>query len=129
MKSNENSDFSKLSRRQLLALPYILASPSYEEAARKAQISSKQIYEWLKDPEFKSELEKQRNQVVETAMNLLKMNTTRAAESLGELLSSPNELVKRGAANDILNHVAKFRELQELVDRVAMLEEKTKEML
>lgn len=51
-------------------------------------------------------------------MNLLKMNTTKAAEALGELLSSPNELIRRGTANDILNHVVKFRKLQELVARI-----------
>lgn len=126
MKSNENQ---KLSARQIQALPHILSSPSYEEAARRAGVSAKQIHEWLKDREFKFELEKQRNQVADAAINILKMNTTKAAETLGELLSSSNEAVKRGAANDILHHVLRFRELQELKDRVAILEEHTKRML
>lgn len=55
--------------------------------------------------------------------------TTKAAEALGELLSSPNELIRRGTANDILNHVVKFRELQELGERISILEEKTKGIL
>ncbi len=37
-------------------------------------------------------------------------------------LDSDNETVKRGAANDILHHVARFKELQELEERVSVLE-------
>ena len=125
MKSNVNQ---KLSPRQIQVLPHILSSPSYEEAARRSGVSAKQIHEWLKDRDFKLELEKQRNQMTNNAINILKMNTTKAAETLGELLSSSNEAVKRGAANDILHHVRNFQELQELEDRIAVLEEQTKKI-
>jgi len=120
-------DYDKKLRSQQKALPYLVSCKSYAQAAKEIGVSENQIYEWLRDPEFKSEIEKQRNQVTKTAINILKMNTTKAAETLGELLFSSNELVKRGAANDILNHVGKFQELQELENRIASLEEKTKE--
>ena len=126
MISNKSSHFPKLSKRQLSTLPHILSSPTYEEAARRANISSKQIYEWLKDPVFKSELEKQRNRIVQNAIDILRMNTIKAAEVLAELLSSSNETVKRRAVNDILNQVGKYIELQELESRIAILEEQIK---
>lgn len=122
-------DYDKKQRSQQKAIPYLLSCKSYAQAAKEIGISENQLYEWLRDPEFKSELEKQRNQVTEAAINILKMNTTKAAEALSELLSSSNELVKRGVANDILNHVVKFREMQEFENRIAVLEETTRESL
>ncbi len=119
-------DYDKKQRSQQKAIPYLLSCKSYAQAAKKIGISENQIYDWLKDPEFKSELEKQRNQITEEAINILKMNTTKAAEALSELLSSSNEVVKRGAANDILSHVVKFREMQDFENRIIRLEEKTK---
>ena len=116
----------KTLRSRKKAIPYLLSCKSYAQAAKKIGVSEHQVYDWLKDPEFKAELENQRNQVTEAAINILKMNTTKAAETLGALLSSANELVQRGAANDILNHVARFRETQELERRIAVLEEQTK---
>lgn len=116
----------KTLRSRKKAIPYLLSCKSYAQAAKEIGVSTVQIFEWLKDPEFKAELDRQRNQVTEAAINILKMNTTKAAETLGSLLSSANELVQRGAANDILNHVARFRETQELERRIAVLEEQTK---
>ena len=122
-------DYDKKQRSQQKAIPYLLSCKSYAQAAKEIGISENQIYDWLRDPEFKSELEKQRNQVTEEAINILKMNTTKAAEALGELLDSSNEAIKRGAANDVLNHVVKFREMQEFENRINRLEETTRELL
>ena len=122
-------DYDKKQRSQQKAIPYLLSCKSYAQAAKEIGISENQIYDWLRDPEFKSELEKQRNQVTEEAINILKMNTTKAAEALGELLDSSNEAIKRGAANDVLNHVVKFRGMQEFENRINRLEETTRELL
>ncbi len=118
-------DYDKKQRSQQKAIPYLLSCKSYAQAAKEIGISENQLYEWLRDPEFKAELEKQRNQVTEDAINILKMNTSKAAEALGELLSSSNDTVKRGAANDILNQVVRFKEIQEFEKRLDALEQKT----
>ena len=65
----------KTLRSRQKAIPYLLACKSYAQAAKEIGISTVQIFEWLKDPEFKAELEHQRNQVTEAAINILKMNT------------------------------------------------------
>lgn len=117
---------SELTKRQLQALPYLLACPTYQEAARQANVSVKQIYYWLKTPTFRAELDSRRNQVVEEAVNKLKNNTTKAADTLVALLSHSNPTIQRGVANDLLNHVAKFIELHEIEERIQFLEAKVK---
>ena len=71
----KGKDNQHLTPRQLHVIPHILASPTYEEAARRAQISSKPIYEWLQDPLFKKELSKKKNRVVYQALSFLKTAT------------------------------------------------------
>lgn len=115
-----------LTKRQLQVLPYLLACPTYEEAARQARVSVKQIYCWLKISAFKAELDRRRNVIIEEAVNKLKSNTTKAADTLITLLSHSNPMIQRGVANDLLNHVAKFIEMQEIEERIKFLEAKVK---
>jgi hypothetical protein len=117
---------AELTKRQLQVLPYILSCSTYEEAARQANVSVKQIYCWLKIPTFRAALDSRRNEVIEEAINKLKYNTTRAADTLVCLLSHSNPTIQRGVANDLLNHVAKFIELHEIEERIQLLEAKVK---
>lgn len=112
---------AELTKRQLQALPYLLSCPTYEEAARQANVSVKQIYCWLKTSAFKTELDRKRKEIIEEAINKLKYNTTRAADTLVSLLSHSNPTIQRGVANDLLNHVAKFIELHEIEERIQLL--------
>lgn len=116
----------ELTKRQLQVLPYLLSCSTYEEAARQANVSVKQIYFWLKTPTFRAKLDSRRNEVIEEAVNKLKYNTTRAADTLVNLLSHSNPTIQRGVANDLLNHVAKFIELHEIEERIQLLEAKVK---
>ncbi len=50
-------------------LPYLLSCPTYEEAARQAHVSVKQIYCWLKTSAFKTELDRKGNEIIEEAVN------------------------------------------------------------
>ena len=72
-------DYDKKLRSQQKALPYLLSCKSYAKAAKEIGVSENQIYDWLRDPEFKSELEKQRNQVTEEAINILNSPYAREA--------------------------------------------------
>src|ERR1700722_14187922 len=115
-----------LTKRQLQVLPYLLACKTHEEAARQAHVSVKQIYCWLKTSAFKTELDRRRNEIIEKAVNRLKYNTTKAADTLVALLSHSNPTIQRGVANDLLNHVNKFIELHEIEERIQLLEAKVK---
>ena len=117
------SDNLSLSIRQQQALPIFASNLTIEEACERAGISRNTFYEWLKEPQFKLELERLRNEIVNEAVNHLKMTSTKAAKTLGDLLERDDSpTVQRAAANDVLGHVMKFMELKELEDRLADIE-------
>ncbi len=117
------NDSLSLSKRQKQALPIFASNLTIEEACERAGISRNTFYEWLKEPQFKSELERLRNEIVNEAVNHLKITSTKAAKTLGNLLERDDSpTVQRAAANDVLGHVMKFMELKELEDRLADIE-------
>ena len=123
--SDENQD--QLTHRQITALPYFAANASVEASCEEADISRETYYKWLKNPVFKSELDRLRNEIVNDAVNQLKATTVKAAKTLSSLLDrDDNPSVQRAAANDILNHVGRFKELQELQERIEKLERLSK---
>ena len=113
---------NSLSERQMKALPLLLSAASEGDACRQAKIAKHTYYEWLKQPDFRAELRRLRNLVVEDAVEVLKVRTSKAVDTLVRLLDEPNPLLQRNVANDILGHVAKFKELHELEGRLEALE-------
>jgi len=123
--SDENQD--QLTPRQITAIPYFAGNASVEAACEEAGISRDTYYKWLKNSVFNSELDRIRNEIVNDAVNQLKAMTVKAATTLFLLLDrDDNPSVQRAAANDILNHVGKFKELQELQERIEKLESLSK---
>ena|SRR5579863_7532582 len=118
---DKNQD--QLTPRQIAAIPYFATNASVETACEKAGISRETYYKWIKQPVFKSELNRFRNEVVNDAVNQLKSTTVKAATTLFLLLDRhDNPSVQRAAANDIFNHVGRFKELEELQERIEKLE-------
>ena len=60
----------------------LLASPSTEEACRRARINKTKVYEWHKEEVFRQELKRQRDAVIERALDSLKANIAKATETL-----------------------------------------------
>ncbi len=108
------SDKKGLSSRQLKALPYLIGADSEGEACEQANIARQTYYEWLKEPAFKAELGRLRDAVVEDAVETLKAHTTKAVDTLVQLLDVPNPSIRRNVANDILQNVIRLKELQEM---------------
>jgi hypothetical protein len=70
-----------------------------------------------------------RNEVIQEAVMQLKLGAVKAASTLVKLTDrEDNPSVQRAAANDILSHVVKFQEQQELEERIAILEETIKRL-
>jgi hypothetical protein len=82
------------------------------------------LYEWLKDPAFKAELERQRTELVAQGFALLSQSVAKAVETLVGLSGRGRRPVKRLAAKDILDQHAKSRELDELTQRIEAIEER-----
>ena len=117
-KSNQTG----LSERQLKALPFFVTSCSDIDACRQANISKQTYYEWLKNPHFKAELKHLRDLVIEDAVEQLKAYTSKAVSTLVKLLDVDNSALQRNVANDILNYVARYKEIQELEERIEAME-------
>jgi len=114
-----------LSEKQLKALPFLISASSESEGCRQAKIAKHTYYEWLKQPLFKDELRRLRNLVVEDAIEVLKTRLGKAVETLVRLLDDPNPILQRNVANDILNHVIKWKEFYEIERRLEVIESKT----
>jgi hypothetical protein len=92
---------AKLTNRQLKAIPHIMACPTYTEGCEKAGINKTTLYKRLKEPEFKAELDKQRDEVAAGAFGVLSQGLTKAVETLVGLLDTRDDRLKRLTAKDI----------------------------
>ena len=72
---------SVLNPKQVRAVTHILESNSVEKAAKKAGVSRSTIYNWMRDPGFKEQLERERRAVFEEGLNALKMAAAKAART------------------------------------------------
>jgi hypothetical protein len=111
-----------LTEKQRKAVISILEAKSISEGVKKAGISRTTFYEWLKTPGFKSEFSRQRNELIELGLDELKAATGEAVKVLKGLLGSKNEGIRFRAAESILTHVEKFKELEEIEKRLTEIE-------
>ena len=112
----------KLTEKQKKAVISILEAKSITEGVKKAGISRTTFYEWLKNPVFKAEFARQRNEIIELGLDELRAATGEAVRVLKGLLGSKNEGIRFRASESILTHVAKFREIEEIEKRLSEIE-------
>jgi hypothetical protein len=121
---------ARLTAKQLKAIPFIVASSTIEEGCKRAKISRNTFYTWLQNIDFKAELRRQRDLVIEDALEILKSKITSAVNALLKLLdTTDNDSLKRLICNDIINHTMKSKELEDLDKRVGIIEELIKDRL
>lgn len=120
--SDSTTKSDDLSDRQQRALPFLAGSPNIRDGCRKAKITTETYYRWLRQDSFSTALKAQRDSLVSDAMAKLKVNIGKAVDVLVKLLKSENDFLKRQVANDIIGHVLKYRELQEIEDRLETVE-------
>jgi len=120
----QNDGESKLTARQTKFLPVLLASPTYTDACQKGRVSRQTLYEWLRQPAFKAELERQRDELVAQGFALLSQSVSKAVETLVGLLDTGDGRLKRLAARDVLDQHVKFREFDDLTRRIEAIEDR-----
>jgi hypothetical protein len=123
LESQNCSTIVNLNDRQLKAISLILSAPTLEKGCGKAQISKQTFYNWLENPDFKAELTRQRNEVIQEGLSNLKTSIKKAVDVLMDCLNSTDKSVKRRAANDLLSHCLRLREIEEVEDRLQKIEE------
>ena len=111
-----------LTDKQLKTIPCILAAKTIEAGCKKANVSKSQYYTWLQEPEFKTELDRQRNELIERAFNVLSSSMSEAAETLRNLLKSKNQHIRRLAAVNILEQTYKLSDRQDILERLEKIE-------
>lgn len=128
-KIRPNDDEVALTARQAKFLPILLASPTYTDACRKGRVSRDTLYEWLRQPPFRAELDRQRTELADQGLALLSQSVVKAVETLAGLLDNGDGRLQRLAAKDILDQHAKFRELDELTRRIETIETRLEQRL
>lgn len=124
----ESKGKSILSPRQLQTLPHLLSSPSFEEAARRAGITSKQLHVWLKQPEFREELKRQRTTIFCDALSFLKTSTLKAIQTLVALLDDTDPRIRLVASEKLLSNAFKGTEFLDFEERISALERRSEKL-
>lgn len=121
MEQNGTQESTQLTDRQLVALPYIVASASLSEGAHLANIGRTTLYRWMDDPEFRASLERLRSQAADLARTELQGLMLKAILALAEAMEDPDANTRLRAARATLYIGLKsidIKELQERVDRL-----------
>jgi len=116
------SQAPKLTTKQRRAIAAILSSRTYDEAMTTARISRQTFYNWMKQPHFKAELDRQLNELTDGAFNQLKNAAGDAVDTLRTLLNSESENVRLRASQAIVDYVIKARELGDISARLDEIE-------
>lgn len=111
-----------LNSRQLKAIPILIGCDTVEGAAQKAGISKNTIYTWMQQEEFSRAVSEARKKLFDKAMHKLMNVSMKAVITLEKLLDAESEAVRRAAANDVLGHILKYREISEIEDRLETVE-------
>ena len=121
-KKQQNNEKSQLTDRQIKIIPIIVSCPTYADGCKKARLNRTTFYQWLKQPEFKAEFDRQRSEIVDAAFSMIAQNIEKAVSTLVGLLDTGDDRVKRLTANDIIGHFLKRRELVDLEERRERIE-------
>jgi hypothetical protein len=115
---------TKLTTKQVKAIPILLSARSYDQGCKKAKISKTTFYAWMQLETFATEFDRQRREIVEAAFGMIAQNVEKAVSTLVGLLDTTDDRVKRLTANDIIGHFLKHKELKELEERIRRIEER-----
>ena len=113
----------KLSARQIKAINSLLSAKDRSEAADQAGVSRKTLYRYLENEDFKRELSRRKNELLETGSCSLTAAVEKAISTLEELLDCKQPNIRRLTAVNILDYAVKLAELRDLEQRISRLEE------
>lgn len=115
-----------LKPKQRAAIEALLRSKTNIEAAQIAGISERQLYTWLKNPIFRSELMAAETAAREGAQRWITVKTTAALEVISTVMldETASDAVRLSAAKAWLDYFFKSRDETDLERRITILEEK-----
>ena len=118
---------AKFPRKMDEAIAALLTRPSIEEAARTVGIEPKTLRRWMREPEFKAKYMAARREVVAQSNARLQSSVGAAVTTLLKVMIDPATpaSTKVRAADSVLNHANKGIELEDILERLSVLERLT----
>ena len=111
--------------KKSLAMEALLSGKCVREAASISGITERQVYRWLEESDFSSQLHKLERERVSVSLRSLSALAEVAVKALGEVLEEPTQRsanIKRLAAVNVLELMLKAREQIEIEERIEALE-------
>ena len=102
----------------------LLNEPTVQKAAEKCGLSQRQIYERMKEKNFKEEYHQAKRSILEAVTNGLQARLTAATETTIEIMQNKENSpqTRLNAANLIFNQCQKLTETIDILDRIETLE-------
>ena len=107
---------------QITLIVALARGAGVREAAQQTGVSERTVYRRLRSPDFQRKLQSARGSMLADAVGRLSCAATQAAETLTDLLSSPSESIRLGAARTILEVAPRLKEIVEFESRLTELE-------
>jgi len=128
IQNHTNSDTSDkkqkgLTGRQLEIISIIQSTRTYEAAIKKAGISRGTFYNLIRNESFKAELARQRKEITDHALNILKDACTEAVEELRNLIKDESASIRLRASLGVIDYTVKIKEVEDFAERLGKLEE------
>ena len=110
--------------KQLNFMFALLSEPTITLACKKAHISEKTAYKWLKEPNFQMHYKKLKHDFIKNTTAKLQANTLRAVDTLVNIMENENlsALARVQSARTILEFGYKGAEIEDIQDRLDKLE-------
>lgn len=119
----------KRTRKWEQAISALLLQPTIEHAARSAGISAPTLRRWIREPGFQDEYRRARRDVVDQAIAHLQSAGSAAAKVLHQIIedSGATASARVSACRTVLEMCLRSKELEEIEDRIAALEQTLKD--
>ena len=122
---SENVTQNGLSRNQVRAISALLSFPRVEDAANSVGVNPRTIHRWLQEPVFKNALRTAAGNVISDAIRILVSDLKTNHEVMRTVRDDPENSarVRLSAAQSLDNSLLRWREMQNIEERLTNLEE------
>ncbi|MBI1795178.1 MAG: helix-turn-helix domain-containing protein [Chloroflexi bacterium] len=118
----ENTD-NGISVKQQKAIAALLSERTAKDAAKKAGIGERTLYNWLNEPAFRAALRTAENEILETATRRLSAGQSHALDALETLMQkAKHESTRHAAAVSWLTMFLKYHDIHDIEERLTALE-------
>lgn len=112
-----------ISVKQQKAITALLSERTTRDAAKKAGVNEKTIYTWMNDKAFRGALREAEKNVLDDVTRRLTTGQRIALDTLEKLIQSArHESTKLNACVQWLNLFVKYRDMQDIDERITALE-------